>query len=143
MTSGSTFPQRLTKIDPLTIRDHHYLGPTDECYFLGEYTARRGYSHSTTNQLIFNFKKSPLKRGMAQWRYKETAIAQAGAAFAAALNVDWLKVATLVPLPPSKARTDPLYDDRVTQMLRSIRSHSPLDIREMILQNQSTRPPTT
>jgi len=37
MTSGSTFPQRLTKIDDLTRPNHYYLTAGDHCYFLGEY----------------------------------------------------------------------------------------------------------
>lgn len=37
-----------------------------------------------------------------------------------------------------KAPSHPLYDDRLIQMLRAIRTHPPLDIRELILQAQST-----
>ena len=55
MTSGSTFPQRLTKIDDLALPDHYYLTAEDDCYFLGEYTARKGYAFSPTNQLVLNF----------------------------------------------------------------------------------------
>ena len=47
MTSGSTFPQRLTKIDDLTRPDHSYLAAVDDCYVLGEYTARKGYRFVT------------------------------------------------------------------------------------------------
>jgi len=63
MTSGDTFPQRLTKIDDLTRPDHFYLTPGDDCYFLCEYTARKGFAFSTTNHLVLNFKKSMKKRG--------------------------------------------------------------------------------
>jgi hypothetical protein len=58
MTSAGTFPRRLTEIDDLTRPDHFYLTPEDACYFLGEYTARKGYAFSPTNQLVLNFKKS-------------------------------------------------------------------------------------
>ena len=81
MTSASTFPKRLTKIDDLTRPDHSYLTPEDACYFLGEYTARKGYAFSATNHLIQNFKKSLDKRGTAQWNYKGVAIRDAAAAF--------------------------------------------------------------
>ena len=108
MTSASTFPQRLTKIDDLARPDHFYLTAADDCYFLGEYTARKGYAFSATNQLVLNFKKSMDKRGTAQWRYKEQAIGDAATAFRAALNDEWLNIATLVPIPPSKAKDDPL-----------------------------------
>jgi hypothetical protein len=138
MTSASTFPQRLTKIDDLTRPDHSYLTPGDDCYFLGEYTARKGFAFSPTNNLVLNFKKSIATRGTAQWRYKEDAIGQASAAFRAALNKEWLDVATLVPIPPSKAKSDPLYDDRLVRMLRGIRPQSALDVRELVAQRAST-----
>jgi hypothetical protein len=75
--------------------------------------SRKGYAFSAANQLILNFKKSMNTRHTAQWRYKEQAIGDAAAAFRAALNKDWLNTATLVPLPPSKAKSDALYDDRL------------------------------
>lgn len=138
MTSAGTFPQRLTKIDDLARPDHFYLTPADECFFLGEYTARKGYAFSATNQLILNFKKSMDKRATAQWRYKGKAIEEAAAAFRAALNNDWLDSATLVPIPPSKSKNDPLYDDRVVRMVRGIRAQPALDVRELIFQRAST-----
>jgi hypothetical protein len=138
MTSASTFPQRLTKIDDLTRPDHSYLTAADDCYFLGEYTARKGYAFSATNQLVVNFKKSMNKRGAGQWRYKDQAIGEAAAAFPAALNDKWLDTATLVPIPPSKAKSDPLFDDRLVRMLQSIRADPRLDVRELITQRTST-----
>ena len=138
MISGSTLPQRLTKIDDLSRPDHTYLTAADDCYFIGEYTARRGYAFSSTNNLVLNFKKSVQTRNTAQWPHKERAIGQSAAAFRAALNDEWLNVATLVPIPPSKARADPLYDDRMVRMLRAIRAQPPLDVRELIVQTVST-----
>lgn len=138
MTSGSTFPQRLTRIDPVTLPDHSHLVATDEAYYLGEYTARQGYSFSVTNNLVLNFKKSVTLRDSPQWKWKGRAISEAATAFGAALNQEWLNGATLVPIPPSKAENDPLHDDRVIQMLRAIRPNGPLDIRELIVQTRST-----
>jgi hypothetical protein len=138
MTSEGTFPQRLTKIDDLTRPDHFYLTPADDCYFLGEYTARKGYAFSATNQLILNFKKSIDKRSTAQWRYKEGAIEKSSSAFRDALNREWLNGATLVPIPPSKSKSDALYDDRLVRMVRGIRVQPALDMRELVLQRNST-----
>jgi hypothetical protein len=138
MTSANTFPQRLTKIDDLARPDHFYLTAADEYYFLGEYTARKGYAFSATNQLILNFKKPMTVRNTAQWRYKEKAIDEAAAAFRAALNDEWLDSATLVPVPPSKAKNDALYDDRLVRMLRGIRAQPALDVRELVVQRAST-----
>jgi hypothetical protein len=55
------------------------------------------------------------------------------------LPIEWLNTATLVPMPPSKAKTDPLYDDRMVRMLRAIRTTPALDIRELLLQATSTQ----
>ncbi len=134
MTSDSTFPQRLTKVDDLARPDHYYLTATDDCYFLGEYTARKGYAFSTTNQLILNFKKPVSARNTPQWKYKERAIGEAAAAFRTALTGDLLNALTLVPVPPSKAKADPLYDDRLLRMLNAIRPKPAPDIRELIVQ---------
>lgn len=134
MTSGSTLPPRLTKIDDLARPDHYYLTAEDDCYFLSEYTARKGYAFSATNQLILNFKKPMSVRGTPQRTYKERAIGDIAAEFRTALNGEWLDTATLVPIPPSKAKTDPLYDDRLLRMLRAIRPQPAPDIRELIVQ---------
>lgn len=138
MTSRSTFPQRLTEIDDLTRPDHTYLAPDDRCYFLGEYTARKGFAYSATNNLVLNFKIGVEHRNSARWRYKAGAIRQAAAAFANAINAEALGQATLVPIPPSKARDHPEYDDRMVRMLRAIRPQPPLDIRELISQRTTT-----
>jgi hypothetical protein len=138
MTSANTFPQRLTKIDDLARPDHYYLTADDNCYFLGEYTARKGFAFSTTNRLILNFKKSVATRNTPQWRYKEQAIGEAAAAFRTALNNEWLNTATLVPVPPSRCKTDTLYDDRLVRMLRGIRTSPVVDVRELVFQRAST-----
>ena len=137
MTSDGTFPRRLTKVDDLIRPDHRRLTDADICYFIGEYTASRGYSHSNTNNLILNFKKTMNRRGLPEWRYKDHAIQTAAAAFRRALAPKDLDRLTFVPIPPSKAKGDPLYDDRLTRMLGAIRPRPPLDIRELIVQTVS------
>jgi hypothetical protein len=92
MTSGNTFPQRLTEIDDLARPDHWYLTPEDNCYFLGEYTARKGFAFSATNQLVLNFKKSMDKRGTPEWWYKDRAIDEVAVAFRTALPEAWLNI---------------------------------------------------
>ena len=140
MISDSTFPQRFTKIDDLTRLDHGYLTEDDECYFIGEYTARQGFAYSAINNLILNFKKPMDRRGHPEWPYKVRAIKQAAAAFRTALEpLPALSNLTFVPVPPSKAKGDNLlYDDRLTKMLHAIRPNPALDIREIIVQKVST-----
>jgi hypothetical protein len=136
-TSQDTFPRHLTEIDDLTRPDHYHLNAGDACLFLGEYTARKGFSFSATNQLVLNFKKSVDRRGRPEWQHKERAIRETGQAFAGAIQAAWLASATLVPIPPSKQKNDPLYDDRMQRMLLAVPAAQPLDIRELLIQQQT------
>lgn len=138
MKLSSAFPQRLIKVDNLTLSDHSYLNQADEIYFIKEYTARQGFSYSPTNSLILNFKKSMARRGMPDWHYKDEAIRTAAGEFRLALHPEALDSLTFVPIPPSKAKADPLHDDRLTRMLNAIRPKPRLDIRELIVQTEST-----
>ena len=138
MTSGTPFPRNLTAVDQLTQPDHTYLSPEDKCYFLGEYTARKGFAYSETNSLILNLKKKPDRRGRPEWQYKDRAILTAAKALQISIKDEWLRGATFVPIPPSKAKTDPLYDDRMTRVLKAIDRHNPVDCRELIVQTETT-----
>jgi hypothetical protein len=134
-TSRPPLHKRILKIDALTLPDHHYLDVQDICYYTGEYTAGEGHAYSDTNQLIHNFKKTMDKRGTAQWQYKERAILQAANIFRAAIKEE--ARITFVPVPPSKAKTDPLYDDRMLQLLEATCRGRHTDIRELVVQVQS------
>lgn len=126
---------RFQKIDEKNRPDHYYITESDECLFLYEYTAGMGYAHSETNSLILNLKK---KRGAGGYAWKGRAIASCASALGPAINPKWLAEAVLVPVPPSKIRTDALYDDRMVQVCRSITSTVPADVRELIVQIKST-----
>ena len=137
-TSSGNFPRRATKIDDLTRRDHYFLDRSDKCVYIGEYTARAGYQHSQTNQLISNLKKGLERRNKPDWGYKADAIGKAANAFRAVLSKKVLDEFTFVPIPPSKVKGDPEYDDRMTQVVRNIRLSPPVDGRELIIQTKST-----
>lgn len=126
-----------TAIDDLLRSLHAHLTARDQCYFLREYTSGRGYAHSETNRLIHNLKKPPDRRGTPEWRYKELAIQQVAREIWDNLDLVPLRRATLVPMPPSKRRDDPLYDDRMLQVLRAIDPERRLDIRELVLLSAS------
>jgi hypothetical protein len=136
MFYGTSTPQ-LSKIDDLTRSDHSYLTPEDKCFFFGEYTARGGFAVGPTNDFILNFKKGMERKSRPEWRYKTGAIQLASAAFSEKLAANFLRTATLVPMPPSKAKDDPLYDDRLVQMLNGISAGHPVDVRELLLQKGS------
>lgn len=108
------------------------------CASLSGNTSGHGYAYSETNSLISNLKKSVEKRGQPEWHYKEGAIRQAAEVFRHGLISSDLERLTFVPIPPSKARHDQHFDDRLIRMLQAIRPQPPLDIRELIFQTEST-----
>lgn len=114
--------------------------PEDDCFYAGEYTARSGFGASEMNQLITNLKKPPSRQGRPEWRYKLQAIRQC-AVLLRQIKKKWVETPghVLVPVPPSKATTDPEYDDRMLQVLKSAHDENDwnADIREMVNQRQS------
>lgn len=129
---------RLTQIDELTRGDHYYLTDDDICFYFGEYTAKKGYSYSDTNQLITNLKISPKHKATPRWYYKQSAIRQAGQAFRRNINRDWVEQdGIFVPIPPSKTKDHPEYDGRVADILTTGFQGYECDIRELILQSES------
>lgn len=118
--------------------DHSYLVAGDQCLFLREYTSRKGFSFSETNSQVNNLKK---KRTDGGFHYKGPAIVRCGAEMLAGLNDKWLAIGTLVPIPPSKIKGDPLHDDRMLQVCREIAAKASVkvDVRELIVQKASTQ----
>jgi hypothetical protein len=140
MISGPDLAEiRLSKIDESNRGDHYHLNQDDECYYLFEYTSHKDFSFGFANDLISNLKKSVERRGRPEYRYKLRAIEACTQYLAATLNDDWLRVATLVPIPPSKDRLSPLYDDRVTAICRGLSGVKPyaIDVRELVEQTIS------
>lgn len=131
---------KLSEIDDLSRPEHSFLKPADRCFFLWEYTPNRGYEFSEANNLILNFKKSPEKQGRPEWWYKEQAIERIAEAFQKSIRAEWLRSVTLVPIPPSGAKGSPRYDDRMLRVFEGLseKLNSRLDIRELILQREST-----
>ena len=125
-------PIKLSVIDDSNRGDHAYLDADDVCYYLYEYTSGRDWRFSAANGLISNLKKQVRLRGTSQYVHKGHAIRQIAAEFGSALNREWLRDGTIVPIPPSKAKTDPDYDDRMLQVCRAI-AGSAFDVRELIV----------
>lgn len=135
-------PTRITVVGDLERGDHFHLTQDATCYFWGEYTPAKHlagppWEYSETNHLILNFKKKLDRKGHADWRYKIEAINKAATGFARLWKWNVLheqhRVA-LIPIPPSKARTDPMFDPRMLDMLTAVASQAglPLDIRDCL-----------
>lgn len=132
MSSAET---RLTIIDQSSLSHHSFLRENDECYYLMEYIPRQNYTVGECNSLISNLKKSPLKKAKQEYYYKIDAIARCAKMLAAALSPDFKKIATFVPVPCSKAKDDPEYDNRIETICRCISPTA--DVRNLVIQTES------
>lgn len=132
---------RLQKIDELHLPSHQYLTPEDECFFFMTYT-RLGLGFTPENDLIMNFKKKMDKRGRYEWRYKEQAIREVSNLFIQGIAPIDEPGVVLVPIPPSRMKGDPMYDDRIVQVAKNFcKARQDAELREIIYLNQNM-PPT-
>lgn len=130
-TFDESWSGRLRKVGDLERPDHWHIAADDNCLFFGEYTARAGYGHSSTNQLVLNLKKKPELAGTPQYVWKGRAIDTIGAAIRANLRADRMGDIAFVPIPPSKPPGSPGYDDRMAQVARAI--GPTVDVREVLV----------
>lgn len=131
--------KNLQIIDELLKKEHIYLEIEDECYFLLSYTSGFSYDYSKDNSIICNLKKGvEKKKNPQEWKHKENAIKQI-AQMLEQVQIDtfFSKKVTFVPIPPSKIKTDPKYDDRLVNILQQVGGGN-LDVREIILQKENT-----
>lgn len=136
--SDNTSALRAVIIDDALRDQHYYLTKDDVCYFLGEYEPRGGFNAGKINSLILNYKKTLDKRGLPEYHYKEEAIKKVSRFLESVFDEESIKGCTVVPIPPSKAKTDPLYDDRLVRSLRAVDPN--LDVREILIAKKTTRP---
>jgi len=130
---------RFRKIDASNLEDHARLNESDTCYYLHEYTSGQGFGFGDSNNLISNLKKPTDRKGRTEYAYKGQAIQKCSVLLKGAINADWLKFGTIIPVPPSKHNTHPSYDNRILQVCKSIDPVSPIDIREIIDQTTTIR----
>jgi hypothetical protein len=131
-------PDKLWRIDESTVEQHFSLKPSDQCYYVWEYTANKRYDFSPTNQLITNLKIPPSeiqKRG----RWKTMAIKHCAAALKKLVSERMVRErATFIPVPGSKAKGHPDYDDRNLQVLVEAFGAWNMDLCDILELTQST-----
>jgi hypothetical protein len=123
----------ITKFDDETRPLHAFLTADDDCYYFVEFIRGAGYG-PPGNSFINNLKKKPSKRNTWEWPHKVRAINAASRTLLRELPDDWLSDSTFVPVPPSKAREHPEYDDRMLQVLVGLGN---VDVRELVIQTES------
>jgi hypothetical protein len=139
----------LTPIGPLHREQHFHLNAQHRCYFWGEYTSwnhTRGKNadFSETNRLIADLKTPrELKDNAQEWTRKSAAIDRVSEAFGRFWR--WSELADkalLVPMPTSKARADPLRDDRMDRVVEGIKTQTglPLACAPLLMSDGSLEP---
>lgn len=108
------------EIDESLLPSYFYLEDDDYCLFYFVYTAKENFRFSDTNSLIWNFKKSLEKKttNPREWPHKGRAISEIGGHLKKFIDFGIDESFTFVPIPPSKIKTDPEYDDRMNQSLK-------------------------
>lgn len=129
---------KLYKIDELVLDNHYYLTPEDKCYYFHNYFPYKGPDGGTVFSLIHNFKKKLTKKGKPEWKYKLDAIEKIADLYRNHLSLKLPgNLATITQIPPSKSCNDPLYDDRMEQVLRIGWKDRSCDIRELFSVKES------
>lgn len=109
-----------TELKQEDLIEHNNLDIDDSIFHLEYYESGGTFQESTGNNLIINLKKRIDKKGESDWIHKKKAIRSIAVKIAEELNsgsenayrrIYW------IPVPPSKMKTDPMYDDRVYQIL--------------------------
>jgi predicted amidophosphoribosyltransferase len=98
-----------------------------------------GYRAGPINQLIANLKCPPsiAELDLPRARHKERAIASVAACLRDAVSRSWAESVTWIPVPPSRARRDLDYDDRLTRVLRLAFARYDTDVRTALYQSES------
>jgi hypothetical protein len=125
--------RNLQLIDEYLLPEHKYLTAEDDCFFLLTYRSYRRFGRNTDNALIMDFKIEMNAKGTPEWNKKIAAIEKIAAMFDQSLPMLTQPNTIFVPMPPSKRKDNPLYDDRMTKLLKLFcndREHS--DLREII-----------
>lgn len=131
---------RLQRIDELFLPSHKYLDSQDECYFFMNYT-RLDLGFTRENDLIMNFKKKMDRIGKSDWKYKLSAIQEISKMFIQNIAPFDPGKVLMIPIPPSRIETDPLYDDRIVKIVNNfVEERKDAESRNAIRLNQNMIP---
>lgn len=127
-------------LDASACADHVLLESTDHCAYLADYEPGPEALKAGFSQMMWHFKCRPsLARGDPRLALrKERALRIMAGWLRQALGRETVESWTWVPIPPSRHRDDPDFDDRLTRTLALAFEGYDLDQRAMLLQASST-----
>lgn len=132
-------PRDLFIIDEAVRDEYFYIEAADRCFYIWERMSRLwrdgerpDYTQYPVNGLISNLQIPASCRTSQPRRFfwKKRAIAYASNALGTLLPDLWPGL-TFVPIPPSRVASDPEYDQRLLQILESVRPKLP-DVRPLV-----------
>ena len=130
----------LVKMEGAEKGEHAALLWIDECYYLLEFYPGKRYGFNSDNDLVKHLKRRVDRSGMMALKQKEGALRDIANLLRPALaSLFDFGATTFVPVPPSKRRVDPFYDNRVAQLLR-LACPASADIRELIVCREEREP---
>jgi len=130
----------LTPVDLVRLADHAFLSSSDRCSFVLEFNSGFGPRLCERLHILRDFKCAPsaaLARAHLA-RRKRRAIGFMAGMLRAAVSRSAAQQVTWVPVPPSKARPDPDFDNRLVQTLRIAFRDYDVDVRPLLFQARST-----
>lgn len=110
------------KIDPITLSLIGNLQPADECFYAKDYVAGSGFQGGEVNSDILNFKKPPNAPGQ---NYRVQAINKFALEASRLINCDSGRSYFVTAIPSSKAKSDPLYDNRFEDFFTQLKKFCP------------------
>lgn len=111
--------QRWRKADESFTLKHCLNHEGKSIFYARTYTIGQGYSYSVTNNLIINIKHAP-NSGSKQTHHKKSAIRKFAQELASFFNFYHSVPFAIIPIPPSKTRKHPLFDDRLEQVANEV-----------------------
>lgn len=115
---------RFIVLDEKDIHQHSFIQKEDNIIYLGLYYSGEGY-RGEGNSLILNLKKPVDRRGSDEWQYKQDAINFVAQKITEVMDdVSSEKGRWYwIPIPPSKLEGNPMFDDRINQILELAQSN--------------------
>lgn len=105
------------KLEESYLHFHVHIKSDDKCVYAREYKSQSGFKYRT-NQLIWNFKKSPLKKETPEWQYRTEAITVFTKEIEKLFKPN--SNATITAIPSSKPNTHPEYDNRFEDLFKEL-----------------------
>ena len=105
---------------------HYYITDNDYCFYAREYISGTGYAGSSTNSLILNFKKPPLKQEDYEWTLRQQAVTQFKTEIEKLFKSN--VTITVTAIPSSKSKTDPKYTHRFEDLFEQLKKSRNINV---------------